>query len=173
MSDLDKLKHSIALIDQGKILDWTGLGKEWNRKNLQKLYRDKMVSQRCMIGKATSDIQIPLDHQPHPLTCYLNSQDEVIFIKVEDVKLSNAWADLAKTLGQPERKNDNLPNNHIYSITTEYLYTQKGITLYVIELPPPNKSFVSVVALYSPATPEIYTNDLGGNATVRFFPLRD
>ena len=173
MSDLNKLKHSITLIDQGKLLEWKGLGKEWNRNNLEKLYKGKTISQDCMLGTATSDIQIPLAHQPHPLTCYLNGQDEVIFIKMEDVKLHDAWADLSETMGQPEKKNTNLPNNHIYSITTEYIYAQKGITLYVVELPPPNKSFVSVVVLYSPTTPQIYTNELGGNATVRFFPLRD
>lgn len=172
MSDLNQLKHHLELIDQGKILEWKGLGKEWNGANLEKLFSGKIKYGGSTLGKAVRSMEIQLPHQPHYLRCYLNKQDEVIFVKMDDAKLSDNWAKLTKLLGKAE-KTTSLVYNHSYAPCTQFVYAQKGITMYVMDLTPIEKSVIGSIALYSPATVEAYINDLGGNSTTTYSPFRD
>lgn len=170
--DTKRLGRDIDLINEGDFLAWKGLDpKIWNKDNLLMLSEDLPCINYELDNRKLSRCLFPLTSQTQPLQCFIDKNNgEVVLLRLEDAVIPYSFDNLVQSLGLPEEE-FNLEYNNKYAPAKQYIYSSKGITLYILGNIEANKSKLMAVALYQPTSVDVYRNQLGGKERIKLFPI--
>jgi hypothetical protein len=163
------IRKWLNVIDRGAWGEWRGLEGAWSRSNLESIGGALLSCRRHdLAGKPVQRCELLLSRQPQPLQCFFDEDGQVILLRLEDPMSADSWSALSREMGQPSQTTL-LPPEHVRAPSTQYIYSARGITLYVVELPEADESVLSAVSLYAPTSVQAYRHGLGGDETMEYF----
>ena len=161
------LKKAIQLIDSGNFIAWQGLTSAWDKDDLNKIEPDLKCSGYNLAERKATKCLYPLTGQPQPLQFFLNEKEQIFLLRLEDVQISGSLNDLLVELGTPDAILT-LTDGYKYAPARQYIFSRRGIALYILGDPKKGSATIMAVALFKPSSLENYKQNLGGMETVEY-----
>ncbi|HHG84810.1 MAG TPA: hypothetical protein ENJ82_08665, partial [Bacteroidetes bacterium] len=128
-----KIETNIATIDTGNLQLWKGLNDVWTRQALQELYKEPLSCVGYTIaGVRYQNCSVHLPNQAQALQCFMDESGKCKLLRLEDIELPISANALKEQIGEPVAIRT-LPENSIYAPAEQWVYPQKGLTLYVLQ----------------------------------------
>ena len=141
----------------------------WKLADIQAQLNKSGEQQGYTLGaQALSLHRFTLPNQTQALQVFADSEGNISLLRLEDAILTQNANDLERLWGPPKAKNI-LESNSKFAPSMQWIFPDRGITLYVMNPESKGTMSLSAISLYVPTSLEHYRDDLGGNERVYMF----